>query len=152
MLQNAVPQLCLFLITCNSYMCVLLVRLIVFQCCKKHITEESKSTNLSIHLPKQLSETRWSCRANATKAVNIGYNAYLNALEEIRNDIQEKALVRTQAGVLWNKMQTVEYSFLLVFWNDLLESFNATSHILQDTSMDLNTAIASLDGLYEFVQ
>ena len=87
---------------------------------QKHITEESKFTNLAIHLPKELSETRWSCREDATKAVTIGYNAYLNALEEIKNDIQEKALVRTQAEGLWNKMQTVEYAFLLVFWNDLL--------------------------------
>ena len=46
-------------------------------------------------------------------------------------------------------MQTVEYAFLLVFWNDLPERFIGTSIY---SSMDLNTAIVSLDGLYEFVQ
>uniref|UniRef100_UPI00358E3B13 uncharacterized protein n=1 Tax=Myxine glutinosa TaxID=7769 RepID=UPI00358E3B13 len=119
---------------------------------KKHVEAESKSSKQPIYLPKRLSEMHWSCRVDATKAVDRGYNAYSNALEEIMNDTQEKALVRAQAEGLCGKLQTIENAFFMVFWADILERFNATNHILQNPSVDLNTALASLGVLRSFVE
>jgi hypothetical protein len=38
-----------------------------------------------------------------------------------------------------------------VFWNEILQRVNATNHSLQDAKLDVNTAIASLTSLKDFI-
>ena len=40
---------------------------------------------------------------------------------------------------------------MLFFWHDILDRVNATSHMLQDPKLDLNTAVAMLKSLKCFV-
>ena len=39
-----------------------------------------------------------------------------------------------------------------VFWNDILERVNATSKILQDPQLDLNSAVAAVKSLRTFIE
>ncbi|KAL4084913.1 hypothetical protein QTP88_027781 [Uroleucon formosanum] len=48
-----------------------------------------------------LNETRWSCRADATKAVVFGYDYTKEALVEISNDLDQKDIVKIQSKKLY---------------------------------------------------
>ena len=84
------------------------------------------------YVPKVLSETRWSCRADATKAIVRGYEKNKEALADISHDQEQKDVVKTEAARLLNKMGSLEIALYAEFWNDILERFNATNKLLQD--------------------
>jgi hypothetical protein len=61
---------------------------------------------------KRITTTRWSCRADATKALRHGYQQIKNALEKICNNDEEKAQVRCEAAGLvtrFNQLETGKY-------------------------------------------
>lgn len=55
------------------------------------------STSDSNLVPKGLSETRWSARADVTKALSLGYSYFRNALEEFITDSSQKQTTRMEA-------------------------------------------------------
>ena len=108
---------------------------------------------MHLYVPKKLSETRWSCRADATRAFTLGYSLIKDALIGItEDDDDEKTIVRSQAEGLCNRMSTLETGLYSVFWYDILERFNATCKILQDPQLDILTAVASMKSLGSFVR
>ncbi|XP_025207089.1 uncharacterized protein LOC112602935 [Melanaphis sacchari] len=80
-------------------------------------------TKNPILIPKRTKTTRWSCKADATKALLRGY-------KEIKN------------------IQTGLYA---VFWNDILGQVNKTSETLQNPRLDVNTAVLALKSLRSFI-
>jgi len=46
----------------------------------------------------------------------------------------------------------LETGIYTVFWNDMLQRFNATSKILQNPKLDLNSAVAAIKSLQVFVE
>jgi len=58
---------------------------------------------LTSHLPssttvvKSLSVTRWSARADATKAFSQGYRNIYAALEDLQHDLKQQAATRVEA-------------------------------------------------------
>ena len=76
---------------------------------------------------KSLSETRWSARANAVKALCAGYDAIKSALLKIGSDDRHNGTTRHDANCLTTSMDTLETAFLSDFWNSVLSRYNETS-------------------------
>ncbi|CAH0554110.1 unnamed protein product [Brassicogethes aeneus] len=59
------------------------------------LTEKlSEKRNKQFYVLKRLSDTRWSCRAEATKAIADGYSEIKEALTSISCDKEQKEIVR----------------------------------------------------------
>ena len=102
--------------------------------------------------PKQLCGTRWSERADATKALRSNYSAVGNVLERVAASDDQKAETRVQAEGLLNSLHKLETGIMLIFWNKVLARFQKTSASLQAADMCLNTAQSQLQSLSPFVE
>jgi len=100
---------------------------------------------------KRVSTTRWSCRSDAVKALVHGYHPILEALAAISKNENETPKARSEANGLYDTMCRLETAIYAAFWYDILARINATSQILQDPKLDLNTAVAALKSLHSFV-
>lgn len=116
------------------------------------IEKLSKKKSGQFYVLKKLSDTRWSCRAEATKAIVEGYSEIEEALTSISSDIEQKDIVRNEATHLLQKMSSLETALFATFWNDILERFNATNKMLQDPKMVLESAMRALESLKLFVE
>lgn len=76
---------------------------------------DNLSKNEKFLVPKSLSETRWSCRADAVKAIVLGYNSIKTILGKICDDCEQKSLVKVEAEGLFNKLCSLEVAFFLYF-------------------------------------
>ncbi|XP_017467866.1 PREDICTED: uncharacterized protein LOC108360188 [Rhagoletis zephyria] len=101
---------------------------------------------------KRLSDTRWSSRADATKSVKVGFVPIRNALCSIRDDSEQKDVVRSQARGLAKTMESLETAIYVIFWHDILERFHLTIKSLQNPAITLRTAVNSLVSLQSFVK
>lgn len=99
---------------------------------------------------KSLSETRWSARADAIKALCGGYDSIRSALSEIGSDNEQNGTTRHEANCLATSMGSVETAFLSVFWNRVLSRYNDTSIKLQSSTCDIKLATDLLDSLHTF--
>ena len=72
-------------------------------------------------------------------------------MEQISDDVEEKACVRCEAEGLVARLNELETGIYTVFWNDILQRVDATNRSLQSTKLDLNTSVASLTSLKDFV-
>lgn len=100
---------------------------------------------------KRVTTTRWSCRADALKALKENYHQIQEALKQIADDLEEKMCVRCEAEGLLKQMNKLETGFYTIFWNDILQRTDATNKSLQHAKLDLNTAVASLTSLKSYV-
>ncbi|XP_066969168.1 52 kDa repressor of the inhibitor of the protein kinase-like [Macrobrachium rosenbergii] len=116
------------------------------------LKEKLTRADKQLYVPKRLNETRWSCRADATKAIVHGYREMREALYDIMTDEENKAVARNEACNLYEKMGKLEIAIYATFWNDILERFNATNHILQDPKMVLSAAVKALKSLKTFIE
>ena len=85
----------------------------------------------SVCVPKRINTTRWSCRADSSKAIVQGYPEIKNALAEFADNPNEVPKVRSESNGLYERMCLLETGIYSVFWNDILERVNATSRKLQ---------------------
>lgn len=108
--------------------------------------------NTKFYVPKILSETRWSRRADATKAIVHGYEKIKKALaDDVSHDREQEDVVKIEAASLLNKMARLEIALYAEFWNEILERFNATNKLLQDPQMVHSSAVEALKSLRSFV-
>lgn len=87
---------------------------------------------------KSLSETRWSCRAEALKAVLFNFSTLINTLEEIsENNINSGA----EATSLLGNIQNFEFVFCLIILQEIMEHTNVLSKYLQSININYITVI-----------
>ncbi|XP_018397554.1 PREDICTED: uncharacterized protein LOC108771226 [Cyphomyrmex costatus] len=101
---------------------------------------------------KSLSETRWSARHDAVNALCLSWNEILSALEDISEDTREKALTTSEASGILTNLNSLEYYFLALLWNDILDRFNKVSKILQSTNTDLPTVVELYQSLIKYIE
>ena len=101
---------------------------------------------------KQLCGTRWSERADATKALRKNYPMVGTVLEQIAASDDQKAEVRLQAEGLHNTLHKLETGIMLIFWDNVLSRFQRTSASLQAADMCLNSAQSQLQSLSPFIE
>ena len=99
---------------------------------------------------KSLSDTRWSARADATKALVDGCNSILNALRDIKNGSEHTHEARHETRVLGNKMDGIETALMAKIWNTMLVRFNKTSKAFQGVDVDLKKWLILLIPLKSF--
>ena len=90
---------------------------------------------------KRVTTTRWSCRADSTKALISDYMELCDVLESIIDDHDEKLVVRCEAEGLLNKLKQLETGTFTAFWNVLLQRTNATNKTLQKSKIELKTEV-----------
>ena len=118
----------------------------------RHAVLVNKLKPKGLLVPKSLSDTRWSAHANAMKALVLGYEDIRACLDEIAADESVKGDVRCTAEGLSSQMDKLETCFFTEFWNFILQRFDATSKSLQQSSLDLNSAVKLLRSLSAFIQ
>ena len=114
------------------------------------LTEALKHNDSSLTL-KRVTTTRWSCRADATKALKHDYQQIKDVLKQVADDIEEKGCVRCEAEGLLIQINQLETGIYTNFWNDILQRTDATNKSLQHAKLHLNTAVASLTSLKNYV-
>ena len=84
-----------------------------------HLTKCGRGLTL-----KSLSGTRWSARADATKALRFGYKAFQDALNEIQVNNGTPRAAQYEVSQLITVMDTLETAVMTVLWDDLLRRIN----------------------------
>lgn len=112
--------------------------------------EELKKT-LPITVKRE-SETRWSARAEAVRAVHEGLHELLNLLEKLANDRQQTADTRADANDLLQNLLNFNFIALLYFWNTILGRIDRVQKRLQDPTMHFKDAASDLEGLENKLQ
>ena len=101
---------------------------------------------------KRLSATRWSARADMLLRL-LKFPFIKKALQKLANDYKEqKAECRQQANELFEKMELLVTGILVLFWNSLLEHFQATQAFLQAKQLNLDIASALCASLARSLQ
>lgn len=101
---------------------------------------------------KSLSSTRWSCLADASKALCGNYAQIRAILKSISSDTGENGDTRNEAAALCSKLGTLDMSFIAQFWYCVLSRFKVTSEALQKADMALMTAIHLFKSLRSWVE
>ena len=105
--------------------------------------------NLSV--VNQLSDTRWSARADAVKALTNAYKEHVDLSQELATDKNETVECRRDASVVHGQMNKLDTSIMLVMWNIILERIQKTNEALQKKGLALNTTVELLHSLKAFI-
>ena len=116
------------------------------------LTNALSNCESRLPVPKRMSDTRWSARADASSALHKSYSVILNVLENIAEDTDVKAECRQQANGLLLTMKKLETGIMVVLWDQILQRFQMTSAALQSSDQDLNSACALYESLYGYVE
>ena len=118
----------------------------------KDVLEKNAANDFSrTLLPKRLSETRWSARADALRSLAQNYKSFHLVMIKLSNKVDQTAETHREATALLKKLKKFETAFLTILWNTLLTRVNETSKLLQSTSIELSTAVALLQLLSAFL-
>ncbi|CAH2319537.1 zinc finger MYM-type 1-like [Pelobates cultripes] len=117
----------------------------------KKLKDQLDMRGLSVSIPKKLSDTRWSCRADACQALVHGYDNIMDILFEFATDIEEKSECRNTAKGLFYQISKLETGIFAEFWNTVLQRFNSSSKTLQSVQLNLNAAVGVLKSLKDFI-
>lgn len=89
---------------------------------------------------KALSDTRWACRADALRSLNIALSAVLDTLEAITEDSETDSLIVGEANGLISSVYSFEFILLLMVMTDILTITNTLNLLLQQRKQDLLNA------------
>ncbi|XP_068994068.1 uncharacterized protein [Neodiprion pinetum] len=113
---------------------------------------KSKVENRSgMLLPKSLSDTRWSARAEACRALVKSWESLRDALDDIAENASEKPSTKSEAEGLSQQFGLLETAIMVVTWSDILERFEETNKSLQRVNIDLTTVVQLYDALQAYV-
>ncbi|XP_060846412.1 zinc finger MYM-type protein 1-like [Rhopalosiphum padi] len=101
---------------------------------------------------KKLCSTRWSSRYDVCKAMYNGYAQVLSALNTICDDEGQKKDTRHEARSIKNKIESLNFCFMICMWTPILQRFNATSISLQSIDIDLATVVTLYESLEKYVE
>ena len=103
-------------------------------------------------VPKYLSNTRWDEHAKATEAILESYSAITNALCHLHSDVTEKGDTRLHANNIFQKMEKLEFVFMLHFWTSVLGRFHKVSKAIQKSELTLSTCVQLYNSLLDFLR
>ncbi len=96
---------------------------------------------------KPESETRWSARSEAVKAIYEGLEELVEQLERMSEDISMSAETRSDAAQLLSSVLKFDFIVLLEFWNTILGKIDRIQRRLQDSTMNFREAATDLECL-----
>jgi hypothetical protein len=110
-----------------------------------------ENSDKGLPVVKRYSDTRWSARHDAVKALTSGYEEHVALLKEFSDDPDYNPSTRAEATGLLNQLTKLETCILLSFWNNVLERVEKTNKKLQEEGLSLNLALHMLNSLLEYV-
>lgn len=99
---------------------------------------------------KKLSETRWSARADAVKALKSNYNHIRNAVNEIATSEFTPPLIKAEASGIVHKLDSLETALMCCIWYDLLTQLNRVNSALQEPGLEVGQVLKSYNVLEEY--
>ncbi|KAL4127199.1 hypothetical protein QTP88_011396 [Uroleucon formosanum] len=100
---------------------------------------------------KRANGTRWSSKHDACKSLATCWTEVIQSLSKIRDDMMEKPATWSESKGYIDQINNFEFVFMTIFWNTLLERFNATSKSLQSIKIHLETVVHLYRSLTDFV-
>lgn len=101
---------------------------------------------------KRESETRWSARSKAVKAIHEGLDELVRLLEKLSEDSTMTPETRSGAHQLQACVLNFNFIVLLQFWNAVLGKIDRVQKRLQDPTMNFKEAATDIESLVqEFV-
>lgn len=100
---------------------------------------------------KRLLDTRWSARDDACYSLNKNQSSIENALIQIGENENEKPVIRCEANGILKILNSLETSFLSIFWGDILHRFNIFSKKLQSVNIDLSVVVELYQSLINYI-
>lgn len=104
------------------------------------------------YLPKNLSQTRWSQRYVACRALTESYESFCSAIESIAEGPKEKPETRATAYGLVNQFDKLETGILTKFWTDVLGRFDRVNKSLQGQGIHIGDVVPMYDSLKTYVE
>ena len=98
---------------------------------------------------KKESDTRWSAREAAVRAIAVSYGKLVGLLQSLNEDQHESTDTRAKAGILLKSLLTFNCVVYLYFWNEVLHKINVVQKRLQSPNMNLHEAATDLDSLWK---
>lgn len=102
------------------------------------------------HNVKQLSNTRWSAKADAVSALREACSEIKEAFIKISEYETEKPLAKTEAKSFTRKFNEYKTAFMTVLWDRLLQRINKVSKCLQKEDGNMKLAVELLESLKLF--
>ena len=100
---------------------------------------------------KKLSDTRWSARHDAIRALAKGFVPITESLDELAEDEEQTVQTRHDAESISDKLNALEYAFMCLFWYDLLGRIHATHLSLQTIDLSLSCVIDLYRSLKSYI-
>ena len=102
---------------------------------------------------KRESETRWSARSEAVKAIHEGLDELVGLLEKLSEDSTMMPETRSGAEQLQTCVLNFNFIVLLHFWNVILGKIDRVQKRLQDPTINFKEAATDIESLeQEFVR
>ena len=111
-----------------------------------HWKKMSEMLDLTV---KKESDTRWSAREAAVRAIAVSYGKLVGLLQSLNEDQHESTDTRAKAGILLKSLLTFNCVVYLYFWNEVLHKINVVQKRLQSPNMNLHEAATDLDSLWK---
>lgn len=101
---------------------------------------------------KSLSDTRWSARHDAVKALRVNYAGIIQTLNILEDDSDKKSDTRLEAANISAHLCQLETALLCVFWTDVLERMHHVNLLLQTEGLVLKSVVEHMKSLTEFLR
>ena len=100
---------------------------------------------------KSLSETRWSARSDATKALTLNYQYTKQALIDITKSDRQLPTAIHDAKSLVKKLEKLNTPLMCVIWNDILENMNRINKALQEPGIEIGSVVSNYETLQKYL-
>lgn len=108
------------------------------------LNSDIKNNQTVAYTLKKLCPTRWSSRYDSLLAIKNNYLSILKCLSNL-SVTAKKTMDRCEANGLKNKIENLNFIFILQFQGSILENTNILSKSLQSSSIDMSTATDLLE-------
>jgi len=144
---NAAAESCVKALTCFGIVQKLYVFLSSSTLRWHVLTDKFKTTESSCTVPKWLTETRWSARADVLNCFISNHHVYNEVLQQIAGDLLQNKATQAETRSITKALMQQETGFLTAFWRCVLKITNMTSKLLQSEKADLGFSASLLQSL-----
>ena len=100
---------------------------------------------------QSVSDTRWSARSDAMRALFKNYSEIKQSLISIAEHPGQTPSAIQEAKSLAKKLDTFETALMCTIWNDLLQNLNIVNKATQEPGIELSTVVRLYDSLLTYL-